>query len=107
MRLDHRFASGRDQVFARMTYFTGHAAPVTAFPDGSGEWFVDKKDTRNATNAPARVTDIVINEIMYKPPDTQGKGEFTMEFLKYSPVPKNVGEELIKKYSAQAKGRVE
>ena len=38
---------------------------------------------------------------------TQGKAEFTMEFLKYSPVPKNVGEELIKKYSAQAKGRVE
>ena len=36
VRLDHRFASGRDQVFARMTYFTGHAAPVTAFPDGSG-----------------------------------------------------------------------
>ena len=38
---------------------------------------------------------------------TQGKAEFTMEFLKYSPVPKMVGEELIKKYASQAKGRAE
>jgi len=29
---------------------------------------------------------------------TQGKGEFTMEFEKYDPVPKNVQEELIKEY---------
>jgi elongation factor G len=38
---------------------------------------------------------------------TQGKAEFTMEFLKYAPVPKNVGEELIKKYSANASKRLE
>lgn len=29
---------------------------------------------------------------------TQGKGEFTMEFSKYSPVPRNIQEEMIKKY---------
>jgi Carboxypeptidase regulatory-like domain/TonB dependent receptor-like, beta-barrel len=36
VRLDHKFATGRDQAFGRLTYFRGHAAPVTAFPDGSG-----------------------------------------------------------------------
>jgi len=36
---------------------------------------------------------------------TQGKGEFTMEFAKYSPVPRNVQEEMVKKYQEKkAKG---
>jgi hypothetical protein len=36
VRVDHRFATGRDQAFGRLTYFRSHAEPVTAFPDGSG-----------------------------------------------------------------------
>jgi elongation factor G len=34
---------------------------------------------------------------------TQGKGEFTMEFLKYQAVPKSVEEELIKEFKEKEK----
>ena len=37
--------------------------------------------------------------------NTQGKAEYTMEFEKYAPVPKNVQEELMKKYADRASGR--
>jgi hypothetical protein len=36
VRIDQSFATGRDQAFARVTYFRSHAEPVTPFPDGSG-----------------------------------------------------------------------
>jgi len=36
VRLDHKFGSGRDQAFGRLTSFHDRAVPVTAFPDGSG-----------------------------------------------------------------------
>ena len=36
LRLDHKLATGRDQVFGRLTYFRDRSVPVTAFPDGSG-----------------------------------------------------------------------
>ncbi|WP_413288610.1 elongation factor G [Bdellovibrio sp. HCB337] len=32
---------------------------------------------------------------------TKGKGEFTMEFAKYQPAPRNIQEELVKKYQAK------
>jgi elongation factor G len=32
---------------------------------------------------------------------TQGKAEFSMEFAKYSPVPRNVADELLKKYKVK------
>ena len=35
VRFDHKFTTDRDQAFGRLTYFRGHAEPVTAFPDGS------------------------------------------------------------------------
>ena len=36
LRLDHRFASNRDQVFGRLTRFSETFIPVTPLPDGSG-----------------------------------------------------------------------
>ena len=35
-RLDHKFATSRDQAFGRITFLREHSVPVTAFPDGSG-----------------------------------------------------------------------
>jgi len=36
VRVDHRFSSNRDQVFARLSHFLDHFTPVTPLPDGSG-----------------------------------------------------------------------
>src|SRR5262249_26768421 len=36
VRIDHKFATNRDQAFGRLTYFREHAVPVAPFPDGSG-----------------------------------------------------------------------
>ena len=76
------FLASPDKIVtdAHAFHLSKHGEFFQAFPDGSGEWFVGTKDTRNTTNAPARVTDVIINEIMYKPPDTQGNGEFVELF---------------------------
>jgi hypothetical protein len=47
-RLDHKFASNRDQAFGRLTYFREHAVPVTAFPDGSGTYSSRQRRGRSA-----------------------------------------------------------
>jgi elongation factor G len=36
---------------------------------------------------------------------TQGKAEFSMEFKKYGPVPRNIQEELVKDYQGKRLGR--
>jgi carboxypeptidase family protein/TonB-dependent receptor-like protein len=35
-RIDHKFASNRDQLFGRLSYFRDGFVPVTPLPDGSG-----------------------------------------------------------------------
>ena len=47
-----------------------------AFPPASGDWLVSAAPTRNAPNDPDRVTEIVINEVMFDPPSKQRNGEF-------------------------------
>ncbi len=36
VRVDHKFASNRDQLFGRLSYFRDGFVPVTPLPDGSG-----------------------------------------------------------------------
>ena len=36
VRIDHRTASNRDQIFGRLSHFQGTFTPVTPLPDGSG-----------------------------------------------------------------------
>ncbi len=59
-------------------------------PSGSGEWYCDTTDTRDAQNNPARNTDIVINEIMAAPPSGERDGEF-VELYNRGASPVNVG----------------
>jgi hypothetical protein len=42
------------------------------FPDGTGDWFPMSERTRGARNAYPLVGPVVVNEIMYHPPDLQG-----------------------------------
>ncbi|MBM3875545.1 MAG: hypothetical protein FJ386_02350 [Verrucomicrobia bacterium] len=65
---------------ARVFVVSKHGGNWQVMPDGGREWYVGEKPTKGATNNPARHTDIVINEIMFKPPSTQGKGEFVELF---------------------------
>src|SRR6185436_16430212 len=71
VRVDHNFASGRDHAFGRLTYFRGHAEPVTAFPDGSGTVVagsvaVGPQDTRSwafASNYQHTFSSRLLNEL--------------------------------------------
>ena len=76
------FLVGAENVVldAHTFHLSKHGEFFSAFPEGSGEFLVDTKGTRDQPNAPARNTDIVINEIMYKPPVTQESSEFVELF---------------------------
>ena len=71
VRLDHKFGSGRDQAFGRLTYFQDKARPVTAFPDGSGaipagSIAIGPQDTRSwafASNDQHTFSNNILNEV--------------------------------------------
>ena len=71
VRVDHKFSTSRDQAFGRLTYFRGHAEPVTAFPDGSGTLLagsvaVGPQDTRSwafASNYQHTFSSNLLNEL--------------------------------------------
>jgi hypothetical protein len=71
VRIDHKFAAGKDQLFGRLTHFRGHVEPVTAFPDGSGTIVagsvaVGPQDTRSwafASNYQHTFSPNVLNEL--------------------------------------------
>ena len=71
VRLDHRFGTGRDQAFGRLTYFHGRAVPVTAFPDGggaipAGSIAIGPQDTTSwafASNYQHTFSDSLLNEV--------------------------------------------
>ncbi|MGK0189428.1 MAG: hypothetical protein ACI9R3_005245 [Verrucomicrobiales bacterium] len=56
--------------------FRAQAPSYQAFPDGGREWYRTATSTPGVTNAPARETNIVINEIMCDPPSNSRNGEF-------------------------------
>src|SRR6187397_2833033 len=71
VRIDHKFGTGRDQALGRMTFFRGHAEPVTAFPDGGGTILagsvaVGPQDTTSwsfASNYQHTVSTNLLNEV--------------------------------------------
>ncbi|HKE83308.1 MAG TPA: TonB-dependent receptor, partial [Vicinamibacterales bacterium] len=71
VRLDHKLATGRDQLFGRLTYFSDRAVPVTPFADGSGaipagSVAVGPQDTRAwafASNYQRTFSNNLLNEV--------------------------------------------
>ena len=68
VRIDHRFASNRDQVFGRLSSFRDGFGPVTPLPDGSGvtTGTLGPQDTRAwslASNYQHTLTTNVLNEV--------------------------------------------
>ena len=69
VRLDHKFASGRDQVFGRLTHFRDTAVPVTALPDGSGTIPAGSVGHRTAEDACLGVRLELSTHLLEQPPE--------------------------------------
>ncbi len=68
LRIDHRFASNRDQAFARLTHFRETFIPVTPLPDGSGvtTGTLGPQDTRSwslASSYQRTFSNSIVNEL--------------------------------------------